>query len=125
MGGAHRMGCARHQRIRIGDGTITQLFWRWPGCLLEVEAVTHIVRGFQAGIPTCQAEVRNAKFEQADMRMRLLGDESGFRIGTEHQTPYPRPIAKLSAVGPLLKLRRREVIEPPTPIIPGDKNRDP
>src|SRR5438067_6151592 len=46
----------------------------------------------------------------------------GFGVWAQHETSDTRSISKLRAVGPFLHQRRRDVVVPATPIVPGDED---
>src|SRR5581483_1046019 len=104
---------------------------RWQGCLLEVEAVGHVVGGGVAGVERGDAEGDFAEFDDADVGVKGLRD-SLFGKGTDHETWHTRTIAELtpgvgwprgrSAALPGVLLRRVDVVVPAAPIVPSDEN---
>ena len=105
--------------------------------LSEIETVGHGIRSAVALVQRRQVEDLLAEADQADMRVQLVGDVSGFRIGAQHQAGNARTIAEGVAVEFRVRVGRAlgagavprfddwwiDMIEPAAPIIPGNEDR--
>lgn len=88
----------------------------------EIEAVCHIICSGISRIEWLEAKRRLAKFDQAHVGVKHIGDISAFSIRTEHRTTHARPVAELCPIAPLFYVRRLDVIEPAAPVVPGDED---
>src|SRR5215472_4896274 len=105
--------------------------------LREIEAIRHRARTTVALVQGGQVEDLLAEAHETDMRVELVRDVAGFRIGAQHQARNARTVAERVTVEFRVRVRRAlrmgavpsfdngriDMIEPAAPIVPGDEDR--
>ena len=136
--------CARHvRRLRhhhyVGQAAVIDRKAsprRRQRVLGEIEAVGHGIRSAVALVERRQLEDLLTEPHQADMRVLLMRDVPGFRVGAQHQAGNARTITERVAVELGVRVRGAlrmcaiprfddwwiNVIEPAAPIVPGDED---
>ena len=96
---------------------------------VEIEAIGHVIRCGDSRIQRGESESCFAELDEAHMRMERFGNITLLRVRAEDHATDARSVTELrvritdrSAAFPKLFLQRLDVIIPPAPIVPGDKD---